>query len=87
MKLENHQKTGHKKYHRMKYLFFVLLLGMLSSCIQESSKKILYFAHNSPQSHPVHKGALKFQEVVAKVSGGKLSLKIFRLFQVNISNL
>ncbi len=61
----------------MKYAALVLFLSLLLSCNGDKREKALYFAHNSPQSHPVHKGALKFQEVLAKKSGGKLTLKIF----------
>ncbi|GAA3638371.1 TRAP transporter substrate-binding protein [Flavivirga jejuensis] len=34
-------------------------------------------AHTLPQTHPVHKGILKFQEVLAKKSGNTLKIKIF----------
>ena len=59
-----------------KALLVVICFGVFS-CKETSSTKVLYVAHNSPQTHPVHKGVLKFQEVLAKKSNGKLVLKIF----------
>ncbi|MEM9647151.1 MAG: TRAP transporter substrate-binding protein [Bacteroidota bacterium] len=53
---------------------FVLLM---ISCNNQDQVKVLYFAHNSQQSHPVHQGALKFQEVLAQKSDGQLTVKIF----------
>lgn len=67
----------HAKRYKMKYLVLIFLVSILSSCIEEQRQNVLYFAHNSPQSHPVHQGALKFQEILAKKSGGKLTVKIF----------
>ncbi len=59
---------------RLAALIFLLLL---ISCNHQNRAKVIYFAHNTPQSHPVHQGALKFQEVLAQKSGGKLTIKIF----------
>lgn len=61
----------------MKYLLSLFVFSILLSCNLQSESKVLYFAHGLPQSHPVHKGAVKFQEVLAEKSGGKLTLKIF----------
>lgn len=66
-----------QKLEKMKHVTLTLFCCILFSCTNERSKNVLYFAHNSPQSHPVHKGALKFQEVLAEKSGGKLTIKIF----------
>tara|TARA_B100000678_G_scaffold291522_1_gene308941 strand:- start:899 stop:1873 length:975 start_codon:yes stop_codon:yes gene_type:complete len=55
--------------------FFILIIFL--SCHQKIDNKVLYLAHNLPQSHPVHKGILTFQEVVDKKSGGLLKIKIF----------
>ncbi len=47
------------------------------SCKKDADIKVLYLAHNLPQTHPVHKGILTFQEALAEKSGGKLKIKIF----------
>lgn len=63
----------------MKYKLILIAIFFINitSCKKNDSSKVLYLAHNSPQTHPVHKGVLKFQEVLAKKSEGKLVLKIF----------
>ena len=61
----------------MKKFIFIGILFLFVSCVQEKEQKVIYFAHISPQTHPVHLGALKFQEALAEKSGGKLTLKIF----------
>ncbi len=58
-------------------LAVVLMGGLLSSCNQASQSKTLFLAHSLPQSHPVHKGIVFFQEELERVSGGKLQIKIF----------
>jgi len=60
-----------------KKIFLLLLLFGLYSCKKESNTKVLYLAHNLPQSHPVHKGFLAFQKALSKKSGAKLTIKIF----------
>ncbi|WP_317192065.1 TRAP transporter substrate-binding protein [Snuella sedimenti] len=62
---------------RYKTLIILMLLSGLWSCKKESGTKIMYLAHGLPQTHPVHKGILKFQEALHKKSGGKLAVKIF----------
>lgn len=54
-----------------------MLIFGLYSCKKDSGSKVLYLAHNLPQTHPVHKGFLSFQEALTKKSGGKLKIKIF----------
>lgn len=71
------EKQAMTNFKKIKYLLLIVVLGLVFSCQEATNKKVLYFAHNSPQSHPVHLGALKFQEVLAQKSGGKLTLKIF----------
>lgn len=63
----------------MKYnlIFLSFLFLACLSCKEEGGAKVLYLAHTLPQTHPVHKGILKFQEVLKKKSGGKLLIKIF----------
>lgn len=50
---------------------------MLISCKKESGTKVLYLAHNLPQTHPVHLGILEFQKVLEISSRGALKVKIF----------
>jgi tripartite ATP-independent transporter DctP family solute receptor len=54
-----------------------LIATVLLSCSANKDKKILFFAHSLPTSHPVHKGILVMQEALNKKSGGKLQIKIF----------
>ncbi|WP_341228082.1 TRAP transporter substrate-binding protein [uncultured Arcticibacterium sp.] len=58
------------------FLTILLLIGT-SSCSEIKDKKVLYFAHSLPITHPVHKGILAFQESLNEKSAGKLQLKIF----------
>jgi len=53
-----------------------LIIGFVS-CKKDSPVKVLNLAHNLPQSHPVHKGILTFQKVLAEKSDGNLTLKVF----------
>ncbi len=62
---------------KCKLIFIAVFFVSITSCEKGDSSKVLYLAHNSSQTHPVHKGVLKFQEVLAKKSRGKLVLKIF----------
>ncbi len=55
----------------------ILMAMVLSSCSATKDKKILYFAHSLPISHPVHKGILEMQKAVNEKSDGKLQIKIF----------
>ncbi len=55
-------------------LFLLIALG---ACTKSSDNNVLYLAHSLPQTHPVHKGILTFQQALAKKSGGKLTIKIF----------
>lgn len=58
-------------------LILLLVLFGSGSCKKDSGSKVLYLAHNLPQTHPVHKGFLSFQAALKKKSGGKLKIKIF----------
>jgi tripartite ATP-independent transporter DctP family solute receptor len=55
----------------------ILMAMVLSSCSATKDKKILYFAHSLPISHPVHKGILEMQKALNQKSGGKLQIKVF----------
>tara|TARA_R110002049_G_scaffold308592_1_gene513048 strand:+ start:6143 stop:7117 length:975 start_codon:yes stop_codon:yes gene_type:complete len=63
----------------MKYKILLLLVVCFGfvSCKKESNIKVLYLAHTLPQTHPVHKGILVFQEALEKKSDGTLKIKIF----------
>lgn len=63
----------------MKYksIFILVLFISFISCKEKTDKKVLYFAHNSTQLHPVHLGALEFKKVLEEKSEGKLKVKIF----------
>jgi len=52
-------------------------LFLLNSCAIDSNKKVLYFAHSLPTSHPVHKGIVAMKDALEKKSDGKLEIKIF----------
>jgi len=55
----------------------VLVALILSSCSSTKDKKMLFFAHSLPISHPVHKGILEMQRALNEKSGGKLQIKVF----------
>ncbi|WP_134703845.1 TRAP transporter substrate-binding protein [Ammoniphilus sp. YIM 78166] len=43
-----------------------------------SAKKIVFkLAHVQPESHPFHKGSVKFAEVLKEVSGGQMEVEVF----------
>lgn len=62
---------------RYKFLFLLSIVCFFFSCEEKNSAKVLYLAHTLPQTHPVHKGILTFQESLEKKSSGQLVLKIF----------
>jgi tripartite ATP-independent transporter DctP family solute receptor len=55
----------------------ILMAMVLSSCSATKDKKMLFFAHSLPISHPVHKGILEMQKALNQKSGGKLQIKVF----------
>jgi len=64
----------------MKNLLLVICLlsgSFLNSCNQTAKTKTLFLAHSLPQTHPVHKGIVFFQNELDKISEGKLKIKIF----------
>lgn len=61
----------------VKLLCFVFLSLSIFSCSEIKKKKVLYFAHSLPITHPVHTGILDFQRLLNEKSAGKLQLKIF----------
>ena len=63
----------------MSYKLIVLgciLIG-LNACKKGTDTKVLYLAHGLPQTHPVHKGILTFQDALHTKSKGTLQIKIF----------
>jgi tripartite ATP-independent transporter DctP family solute receptor len=64
------------KPHIFKVFVFAIFLTFLS-CKDVAGVKIAYLAHTLPTNHPVHKGMVVFADEVAKISGGKLKIKIF----------
>ncbi|ALJ05875.1 C4-dicarboxylate ABC transporter substrate-binding protein [Pseudalgibacter alginicilyticus] len=62
---------------KYKLVFLSFLFLACLSCKEQGDTKVLYLAHTLPQTHPVHKGILKFQEVLEKKSEGKLVIKVF----------
>ncbi len=56
------------------FLVFLILLG---SCAEVPHRKVLYFAHALPTSHPVHKGIVAMQASLKELSGDKMQIKIF----------
>ena len=62
---------------KYKLILIVVFFGSIISCKKVDGSKVLYLAHSLPQTHPVHKGILKFQEALNQKSGGALKVKIF----------
>jgi len=62
---------------KYKFITIICLVFALASCKEESTNKVLYLAHNLPQTHPVHKGILEFQKVLKNNSGGALKARVF----------
>lgn len=62
---------------KYKLLTVCCLIFVLTSCKKASSTKVLYLAHNLPQTHPVHLGILEFQQALENNSGGTLKVRIF----------
>ena len=62
---------------KYKFITIICLVFALASCKKESTSKVLYLAHNLPQTHPVHKGILEFQKALDINSGGALKVRIF----------
>lgn len=68
-----------EQFEPMKYRILLIITLCISvwSCKQKDDAKTLYLGHSLPQSHPVHKGILEFQNVLEEKSGGTLMVKIF----------
>ncbi len=62
---------------RFSLVTMILMAMVLSSCSATKDKKMLFFAHSLPITHPVHKGILEMQKVLNEKSGGKLQIKVF----------
>lgn len=62
---------------KYKLILIVILVSIFLSCKQDNDIKTFYLAHGLPQTHPVHKGILVFQEAINKKSNGALKVKIF----------
>lgn len=60
-----------------KLIIFCILFLVAMSCKKEDSLKVLYLGHSLPQSHPVHKGILKFKEALETKSKASLKVKVF----------
>jgi len=69
------------KYMRFREFFslvaMILMAMVLSSCSANKDKKMLFFAHSLPKTHPVHKGILEMQKALNEKSDGKLQIKVF----------
>lgn len=66
-----------KLLRRTLALSFITTTLFLGACNQSEKTKTLFLAHSLPQSHPVHKGIVFFQDELDRISGGKLQIKIF----------
>lgn len=62
---------------KYRWLYLIVFALFFISCKKTSATKMLYLAHTLPQTHPVHKGILKFQEALSKKSDGTVQIKIF----------
>lgn len=62
---------------KQKIVILVLILISFSSCVEKKEGRIISLAHTLPQTHPVHKGMVVFQDALAKKSNGELTIKIF----------
>ena len=62
---------------KYKLITILCLIFALTSCKKVSNNKVLYLAHNLPQTHPVHKGILEFQKALENNSKGALKVRIF----------
>lgn len=71
------KRMGKNVYKVVLAIIVVALFSTLHSCSTIQNKKVLYFAHSLPITHPVHKGILEMQKALNKKSGGKLQIKIF----------
>ena len=58
-------------------LLILTCIVVTFSCNQSKKTKTLFLAHSLPQSHPVHKGIVYYQDELDKISGGTLKIKIF----------
>ena len=72
-----HTLILNKDSMKFKLIIVSFLVLVVSGCRNIETTKTLYLAHSLPQSHPVHKGILKFQEVLDSKSGGQMKIKVF----------
>lgn len=60
----------------------VLPLGVGLAPAEGQQKVILKFAHITPTTFPYHDGALKFKEVLERLSGGRVEVQVFPAAQL-----
>lgn len=70
--------------HRLSAALAVILLAglALGGNVEAQQKLVLKFAHITPTTFPYHDGALKFKEVLERLSGGKLEVHVFPAAQL-----
>ena len=68
-------KIGFREFFSLATM--ILLAMFLSSCSATNDKKMLFFAHSLPITHPVHNGILEMQRALDEKSDGKLQIKVF----------
>lgn len=70
--------------HRLHVLTTALFLVGLAQgpAVEAQQKTILKFAHITPTTFPYHDGALKFKEVLERLSGGKVEVQVFPAAQL-----
>jgi tripartite ATP-independent transporter DctP family solute receptor len=60
----------------------VLVLGLDLGSAGAQQKIVLKFAHITPTTFPYHDGALKFKEVLERLSGGRVEVQVFPAAQL-----
>lgn len=60
----------------------ILVLGAGLGPAEGQQKTVLKFAHITPTTFPYHDGALKFKEVVERLSGGRVEVQVFPAAQL-----
>lgn len=58
-------------------LVFCFVCSLAGSCSKKDDEGTMKLGHCLPARHPVHKGMVKWSEILAEKSGGTLKLKIY----------
>lgn len=62
---------------KLRFTYVLLVVFLFSSCAKTTESRVIKLAHGLDVNHSVHKAMLKMADDLEKISGGKMSIKIY----------